>query len=153
MRNFTGCGQRLVLIVEDSEFDALLVTRAFQRADATVTVVIRSSGEDALAFLSDPGELLPDLVLVDLAMPGLSGHDVIAAIRADHSLARMPIIVLTASHAPDDIRTSYENRTNAYVIKPADVAGFAQIARAISQFWFRGAIKFPGRPLSPSPTR
>lgn len=129
--------ERTVLLVEDSGADALLVSLAFQHADATVSVVLRDNGQAALDYLLDPAEQLPDLVLLDLAMPGLSGHDVIAKMRAEPHLRRLPVIILTSSDDPEDITRSYSARANAYVVKPVDVRGFQSIAQAITRFWFR----------------
>jgi CheY-like chemotaxis protein len=84
----------------------------------------------------------PDLVLLDLNLPRKDGREVLAEMKADPRLGRIPVVVLTSSEAEEDIARSYDLHANAYVTKPVDLEGFAKIVRGIEDFWFT-VVRFP----------
>ena len=84
----------------------------------------------------------PDLVLLDLNLPGKDGREVLAEMKADESLRRIPVVVLTSSRAEEDVVRTYDLQASAYVTKPVDLAGFSRIVRGIEGFWF-SVVRFP----------
>lgn len=132
-----------VLLVEDDPGDALITREAFAankvdtRLAATLHVV--SDGVCALDFLHKRGEYTeaptPDLVLLDLNLPGMSGHEVLAAVKEDPVLRQIPVVVLTTSEAEEDVLRSYELHANAYVTKPVDFDRFLEVVRHIDEFF------------------
>jgi two-component system, chemotaxis family, response regulator Rcp1 len=97
------------------------------------------NGVDAMAFLRREGPYAnapgADLILLDLNLPRKSGQEVLAEIKADEQLKRIPVVVLTTSKADEDILQAYGLHANSYITKPVDLAGLAEIVRAIEQFW------------------
>jgi CheY-like chemotaxis protein len=127
-----------VLVVEDISSDAILLREALRDAGLGDELVYASDGNAALEILQS-GSALPQLVLLDLNLPGISGHEVLDRVRADPRLKQLPIVVLTTSGAPKDIAYAYAHRANAYVRKPNGFEALSGVARAIRDFWFRAA--------------
>jgi CheY-like chemotaxis protein len=129
-----------VLLVEDNPGDVLLTTEALEEAKLHINMSIVSNGVDALDFLYRRGTYAeaprPDLMLLDLNMPRKDGREVLAEIKADPDLRGIPVVVLTTSHAEQDIVRTYNLHANAYVTKPVDLEQFIAIVHAINQFWF-----------------
>lgn len=129
-----------VLLVEDNYGDVLLTKRAFSKARHVNELSVVESGEQALAFLRREGEyankLLPDLILLDLNLPKLSGQDVLQEIKSDPRLKRIPVIILSSSQAEQDVVKSYELHANGYVVKPVSSENFQQAVSKLEQFWF-----------------
>ena len=129
-----------VLLVEDNPGDVLLTTEALEEAKLHINMSVVSDGVEALAFLYRRGPYAeaprPDLMLLDLNMPRLDGREVLAEIKADPDLRGIPVVVLTTSHAEQDIVRTYNLHANAYVTKPVDLEQFITIVHAINQFWF-----------------
>jgi CheY-like chemotaxis protein len=134
---------RLILLVEDNPADARLTIEAFQRADAQLQVEVCEDGESALARLRDPSVPLPQLVLLDLNLPGIDGREVLETIKADPALRRVPVCILTTSRADEDVERAYGQHTNAYVVKPVDLNAFRAAIQQIERFWFSTA-QLPG---------
>lgn len=136
-----------ILLVEDNEADVMLAEIAFKECDQPPELEIAPDGEAALRRLrgdSDQGAVAaPDLVLLDLNMPGLDGKGVLKAIKGDINLRLLPVVMLTSSRDPRDIRECYELGANAYLSKPADFSEFGAIARAVEAFWLQRA-SLPG---------
>ena len=130
-----------ILLVEDSASDTMLIRRSFARSKLDHTLYCVEDGEKAIAFLKRDGEYKqvtrPDLIILDLNLPRLDGREVLAKIKEDPDLKRIPVIVLTTSNAEQDIMRSYELHANCYIVKPFDVYDFLQIANFIEQFWLR----------------
>ena len=130
-----------VLLVEDSVSDTMLIQRSFARSKLDHTLYCVEDGEKAIAFLKQQVEykrvVRPDLVILDLNLPRLDGREVLAQIKQDPDLRRIPVIVLTTSSAEQDVISSYELHANCYIVKPFDVYDFLQIANLIEQFWLR----------------
>lgn len=138
-----------ILLVEDNPAEAELIQRVFKREKIENHINHVETGEEALAFLRKTGayEDAPniDLVLLDLNLPGLNGHEVLEEIRQDERLALMPIVMLTNSRNPADVELAYKHHVNCYVAKPSGIADLASIVRNIDQFWFQVVV----RPTTP----
>lgn len=130
-----------ILLIEDSASDATLLQRSLSESKLTYTLDWIEDGEKAIALLRQQGEYQqaarPDLIILDLNLPRLDGRDVLATIKRDSLLKRIPVIVLTTSNSERDILNSYDLHANCYVVKPFDVDDFMSIARLIEDFWLR----------------
>ena len=128
-----------ILLVEDNLGDIELTCEAFQDAKISHRIHIARDGEEALQFLYRRGvyteAVRPDLILLDLNMPRRGGKDVLAVIKADDELKRIPVIMLTSSEAEDDIAKSYSLHANAYIVKPMELQQFLKVIEAIEIFW------------------
>ena len=126
-----------ILLVEDNPGDVRLTKEAFRATDRETTFEVVTDGESAVEFVSRTSEpSLPDLVLVDLNLPGRNGCAVIEAIREDPQFQYLPVIVLTSSEDGEDVARSYDVRANAYLTKPTDPAEFVALAKRVEEFWF-----------------
>jgi CheY-like chemotaxis protein len=129
-----------ILLVEDDPGDTLITTEALQQSRVTNNLNCVVNGEEALAYLRRDGQyadaVRPDLVLLDLNLPRRDGREVLAEIKADHDLRRIPVVVLTTSQAEEDILRSYDLHANAYVAKPVDFDRFVDVVRSIDEFYF-----------------
>lgn len=128
-----------VLIVDDDDADTLMIEEALQTASVVPHIYRVSDGQEALDFLHQDGEYLdaprPDLVLLDLNMPKVSGHEVLAVVKNDPDLKAIPIVVLTTSEAAADIAASYGQHANAFVTKPMDYESFEAVVGVINRFY------------------
>jgi CheY-like chemotaxis protein len=128
-----------VLLVEDDPGDVLLAKEAFEQSHAPCRLHVVACGEEAIGFLrrTCPHEMAPrpGLILLDLNLPGRSGLDVLAEIKADGDLKTIPVVVLTTSQAPEDILRSYQLHTNAYLSKPAGFDRFIDAIRKVDEFF------------------
>jgi CheY-like chemotaxis protein len=129
-----------ILMVEDDEGDVRLTREALRDGKVANELHVVADGESALAFLRREGPYAdaprPDLVLLDLNLPRMTGHEVLAAVRADPELHTIPVTVLTTSSRDEDVVRSYELHVNAYVTKPVGLDEFLQVVREIEDFWF-----------------
>jgi two-component system, response regulator len=123
-----------VLLVEDSEDDVLIVQRAFKTLELPHDLVAVTTGEDALERL-EHGDLRPDLVLLDLNLPGLSGFEVLRRIRNSQSLRAVPVTVLSASDRDRDVQEAYEAGANHYLVKPIRFEQFLIVLRQWNDYW------------------
>lgn len=144
-------GARLhVLLVEDSAADIALIRELIDELGVPVELHVARDGEPALRYLRQQGEYAharrPDLVLLDLNLPACDGMEVLHELRndPDEDLRVIPVLVLTTSASPTDVRTAYRMRANAYVTKPIDADSLRQVLIAIAAFWMRSA-QLPGR--------
>jgi CheY-like chemotaxis protein len=137
-----------VLLVEDDPGDVLLTREAFEHQKVANRLHVVNNGEDAIAFLRKQGEYAdapePDLVLLDLNLPGMHGREVLAAVKEDSHLQTIPVVVLTTSEAEEDVLRSYRLHANAYVTKPVDFDRFMAVVRAIDEF-FVSVVRLPSR--------
>lgn len=128
-----------ILVVDDNPGDLELTQEALAESGVPHLLDVAHDGEEALAFLRREGEhgaaRRPDLVLLDLNLPRIHGREVLAALRADPELRRMPVVFFTSSSAADDIAEIFELGANAYVAKPVDYKDFQRAVRAIAEFW------------------
>jgi CheY-like chemotaxis protein len=132
-----------VLLVEDDPGDIVMTQEAFVDGGLTGTLHVTRDGVEAMDFLrrvaGHAAAPRPDLVLLDLNLPRMPGHEVLAAIRADADLTQLPVVVLTTSAAPDDVEASYRLHANAHVTKPSDYGGFTEVLSRIEEFFGRVA--------------
>jgi two-component system, chemotaxis family, response regulator Rcp1 len=134
------------LLVEDNPGDAELTKETLEAGKLYIAIDVARDGVEALEYLSrrarhDSGTL-PDLILLDLNLPRLDGRQVLAEIRRDEVLRRIPIVILTSSDAEQDILKSYELGANCYVTKPVGLEAFQAIVRSVENFWFT-VVKLP----------
>ncbi len=138
----------VVLVVEDDPGDVFLIREAFEFNKVHNEVHVATDGMEALDFLRGRGRHAgasrPDLVLLDLNLPRMGGREVLAEIKADPDLHTIPVVVLAASEAEEDILRSYELGANAYVAKPVDFDRFIEIVRLIDDL-FVAVVKLPGQ--------
>jgi CheY-like chemotaxis protein len=137
-----------VLLVEDDPGDVLMTQEAFEDHKVRNNLTVVSDGAEALAYLRREGKyadaVRPDLILLDLNLPRRDGREVLAEIKKDPELGRIPVVVLTTSAADEDILRSYQLHANAYVTKPVDFDRFIQVIRQIDEF-FVSVVKLPPR--------
>lgn len=128
-----------MLLVEDSASDARLVREAAKEASLPVEIRVAENGVEAMDYLgrAAAGEVSqPDLILLDLNLPGKDGREVLADIKNSPRLKHLPVIVMTSSPAEADIAAAYELNANGYVTKPPDLGGFVRAIASIENFWF-----------------
>ena len=135
-----------ILLVEDNPADAELTALKLEGSKILHELHTVVDGVEAMTFLRREGSFAdaprPDLVLLDLNLPRKDGREVLAEMKADENLRRIPVVVLTSSQAEEDVIRSYDLHVNAYVTKPVDLAGFGRIVRGIESFWF-SVVRFP----------
>lgn len=128
-----------ILLVEDSPTDIMMITEVLAHADFRNTLDVVEDGLEALKFLRRQNGYAraprPDLILLDLNLPGKSGQEVLAEIKTDERLRTIPVVVLTSSRDEADVRGAYRHWANCYVTKPVDYDGFVQTVRRIENFW------------------
>ncbi len=129
-----------ILLADDSATDVMLAEEALEHAKVRNHLHVVKDGVEALAFLRQEGRYAgsprPDLILLDLNMPRKDGREVLSEVKADESLRAIPVVVLTTSEAQEDVLSSYGLHANCYITKPVDFEQFANVVRAIDQFWF-----------------
>ncbi|MEX5632954.1 response regulator [Parafrankia sp. FMc2] len=128
-----------VLLVEDDPGDVLMTREAFEDHKLKNNLNVVSDGVEALAYLRGEkpyvGAARPDLILLDLNLPRRDGREVLAEVKADEQLRRIPIVVLTTSEAEEDVLRSYDLHANAYITKPVDFERFVAVVRQIDDFF------------------
>ena len=134
--------EKVILLVEDNQDDELLTLRALKKNVIPNEVVVARDGVEALDYLFGTGayagrdiSVLPQLVLLDLNLPRISGLEVLARIRADDRTKLLSIVVLTSSKEDEDVIQSYALGANAYVRKPVEFAQFTEAVKALGLFW------------------
>jgi CheY-like chemotaxis protein len=142
----------LFLLIEDDRGDQVLTREALRESGLAHEVVVLSSGEEALHYLRHKGRYSPpahaprpDLILLDLNMPRISGRQVAAQLKEDPGLRSIPVIVLSTSGYSTDVRRCYEEGVNSYVQKPIEFDEFVRTISAVESYWLRVA-KLPGSP-------
>ena len=129
-----------ILLVEDNPGDARLAQEALRENKLLNSLHVVEDGLKAMDFLYRRGAFadapVPDLVLLDLNLPGKDGRDVLAEIKDDPALKVIPVVVLTSSKAEEDIVRSYDLHANCYISKPVDFEKFIEIVRQVGNFWF-----------------
>lgn len=129
-----------ILLADDSSTDVMLTEEALDHARVRNHLHVVKDGVEAMAFLRREGSYAdkprPDLILLDLNMPRKDGREVLAEVKADESLRMIPVVVLTTSEAQEDVLSVYGLHANCYITKPVDFEQFANVVRAIDQFWF-----------------
>lgn len=138
-----------ILLVEDNPGDARLAAEAFKEGRLRPRLHVVQDGIEALAFLRQQGAYeaapRPDLILLDLNLPRKDGREVLAEIKADGTLRRIPVIVLTTSQAESDVSRCYDLHANCYIVKPVDFDRFIDVVRGIEGHWC-SMVKLPPAP-------
>ncbi|OUL33107.1 response regulator [Nostoc sp. T09] len=146
MNNLSAVMPIEVLLVEDNPGDALLTRIALEDSKISVHLNVVEDGVEAMAFLRKQDKYAkvphPDIVLLDLNLPKKDGREVLAEIKGDEHLKRIPVVVLTTSQAEEDILKAYNLAANCYITKPVDFDQFVKIIRSIENFWF-AIVKLP----------
>ena len=128
-----------ILLVEDNEDDVFLTREAFEAASLRVNLHHVNNGEKCLQYLRKQGSYAdvptPDLILLDMHMPVMDGHEVLSAMVADDKLSHFPVVVLTTSYEAADIRKMYELRCNSYITKPVDFDNFVEAIGKLAGYW------------------
>lgn len=128
-----------ILLIEDNPGDVRLTQEAIKEGKVRNIMHVVSDGVEAMAFLRRSGRyttaVRPDLILLDLNLPKKSGLEVLAEIKVDDQLKRIPVVVLTTSQAEQDILQSYNLHANAFVTKPVDLMNFINAVKSIEGFW------------------
>jgi chemotaxis family two-component system response regulator Rcp1 len=137
-----------ILLVEDNLADVELTLEALEEAKFANDVHVIRDGAEALEYLKrgegHEGVARPDLIILDLNLPKRSGHEVLAELKTDASLRRIPVAVLTTSSAEADVIASYDLGANCFLTKPVDVGQFLKVVQSIENFWF-GVVRLPPR--------
>jgi CheY-like chemotaxis protein len=132
-----------VLLVEDDPGDVMIAKEALKASRLKSKLTVVPDGVEALKYLRREGDYKqagrPDLVLLDLNLPKKSGHEVLAEVKSDPSLRKIPIVVLTTSGAIEDVERSYDLHANVFVTKPVDFDHFTEIVKQIDDFFIRVA--------------
>ena len=135
-----------VLLVEDNPGDVRLTREALKDGRLLNSVSVVGDGMEALSFLRREGKyaeaITPDLILLDLNLPKKDGRQVLAEIKADPRLRRIPVVVLTTSSAEEDILKTYDLHANCYITKPVDLEQFIRVIKSIEDFWLT-IVKLP----------
>jgi two-component system response regulator len=152
MRN-SADEKKIILLVEDNPEHEALTLRAFERNNFGSQIVVVRDGAEALDWLHKRGahhsrsEPDPQIVLLDLELPRVSGLDVLRQIRADSRTALLPVVILTTSNEETDVLLGYEMRANSYIQKPVEFARFVEVVREIGLYWL-GLNETPRLPPS-----
>lgn len=127
-----------ILLVEDNEGDILLTTEALNEGKLNNVISIAKDGWEAVQFLNEKAhnrDTLPDLILLDVNLPKMNGHEVLAHVKSDDKLKHIPVVMLTTSSAEADVFRSYQNHANCYITKPVDLNRFIEVVASIEDFW------------------
>jgi chemotaxis family two-component system response regulator Rcp1 len=128
-----------VLLIEDSSGDVRLTQEAFRDTDPAIHLHVATDGTEAMAFLGRTGghrdAPRPDVILLDLNMPRMNGHEVLALIKADDRLKGIPTIILTSSQLPADVMTSYRLGATCFLNKTSELDAFVDLVKSITGFW------------------
>ena len=135
-----------LLLIEDNSGDILLTKEAFEEIQFAENMSVVTDGEAAIDFLYKRGRFsdapTPDLIILDLNIPRVNGRELLAKIKSDNLLKKIPVIVLSTSKSDRDIKTCYDLQANCYLIKPVDFEEFLEIVTYIRDFWL-GMVKIP----------
>jgi CheY-like chemotaxis protein len=135
------CKPFRILLVEDSPGDVRLIQEAFKEGKLLNSLHVVNDGVEALAFLRRQDKYVqaprPELILLDLNLPKKDGRELLAEIKADEDLRRIPVVVLTISEAEEDILKSYNLHANCFITKPVEFAKFMGVVKAVEDFWFK----------------
>ena len=140
-------GSRWILLVEDSDTDYETTIRAFKKAKMANPIKRCEDGQEALDYLFQKNQYAnpeesprPELILLDLNLPGIDGREVLQEVKMDLSLRTIPIIVLTTSSDPVDIQKCYQAGANTFIHKPVNLPGFFEAIQRLKDYWFEVAL-------------
>jgi chemotaxis family two-component system response regulator Rcp1 len=129
-----------VLVVDDNRSDVRLLEEAFKSTGTPTEVLTATGGEEALNLLHRGTGPKPHLVLLDINMPKVSGHDVLCDIKASHDLRSTVVLMFSSSSSQSDVKRAYECHANGYLTKPSDLDEYFEVARRVTEFWTEVAI-------------
>lgn len=133
----------VILVGEDQQTDGFFLQESARRLKTLTSMHVVVSGQEVLDFLKREGGHAsaprPDIILLDINMPGKNGHEVLREIKGDPEMANLPVIMLSGSDAEKDMFSSYEYQANAYVVKPGDFNAMLALMQALESFWFKTA--------------
>jgi two-component system, chemotaxis family, response regulator Rcp1 len=136
-----------ILLVEDNPGDIRLAQEALKESPVQHRLNVMTNGEEAKSYLLQRGVYnsahRPDLILLDLNLPGLDGRALLKTIKTERGLKRIPVVILTTSVANEDIESTYESHANCYINKPVDLEKFLYVIQTIEHFWLQ-VVKLPG---------
>ena len=124
-----------ILMAEDEENDVEFTRQAFKQARVLNALNVVSDGDEVFPYLQNPDKPTPDLILLDLNMPKMSGIEVLNKLKGHEEYKKIPVVILTSSDSDSDVLKSYENHANCYVRKPIGYQQFGEIIAAIESFW------------------
>jgi CheY-like chemotaxis protein len=137
-----------VLLVEDNPGDVDLTRESIESSPFAIKLTVAVNGTEAIEFIHQQGKFTsaprPDLILLDLNLPGVDGRIVLADIKRNTELKRIPVCMLTSSKAETDVTQCYDLGVNCYVVKPLDFKTFQDIVRTVENFWFT-TVRLPHR--------
>ena len=128
-----------ILIIDDNDDDVEAALRAFKRTNLKNAIVRAATGAEAIAMLRER-KVRPGMILLDLNMPGLDGRRVLAILKGDNELRRIPVVVLTTSADERDIEECYQLGANTYIQKPVDLDGLFAAVQRLKDYWFEIAL-------------
>jgi CheY-like chemotaxis protein len=135
-----------ILLVEDNPGDVRLTREALKEGKVLNNLYVAQDGVEAIAFLKREGKyagaIRPDIILLDLNLPKKDGHEVLADVKSDPDLRRIPVVILTTSKAEEDVLQSYNLHANCFITKPVDLDQFINVVQAVEDFWFT-IVKLP----------
>ena len=131
-----------VLLVEDNPADVELTRKALADGKIRNTVHVARDGFAAIEFLRDKGTPRPDLILLDLTLPGMDGLEVLAKLKQDSALRSIPVIVLSSSGSDADVEDAYRLHASCFIRKPVNYAQFSDVVRTLEGFWFQ-VVRLP----------
>jgi two-component system, chemotaxis family, response regulator Rcp1 len=138
-----------ILLVEDNPGDVRLTMEMLKEAKIRNTVRVAMDGFEAMQMLRKQGKHAnaptPDLIFLDLKLPRMNGHEVLAQVKSDPALRKIPVVVLTTSSSEEDVLRAYDHHANCYVTKPVGLDQFAKIVRTIDDFWLSVVVLPPNR--------
>jgi len=131
-----------ILLVEDNPGDARLAVEALTEGKITNNISVVQDGVEAVSFLREENNQRPDLIFLDLNLPKMNGKEVLAIIKNDPKLKRIPVIILTTSDADQDISATYDLQANCYITKPVGFDQFIKVIQSVENFWL-SVVKLP----------
>jgi CheY-like chemotaxis protein len=139
----SGQNPKEILLIEDNALDARMTRDALKECPILIRLNVVTDGLEALEFLEGTGRHAgaprPDLILLDLNLPGKDGREILSEIKSDANLRRIPVVVLSTSRATEDILKAYDLNANSYVSKPVELDLFTKAVQSIQQYWFATA--------------
>lgn len=131
-----------ILLIEDNEGDILLMREALEEVDGNSILEVIKDGGEASEYIKRMGSIteqnkIPDIILLDINLPKVNGHELLALIRSSNNLKTVPVIMLTTSSSDKDIKQAYNNAANCYITKPSNIDQFFFIVEGIHKFWLK----------------
>jgi CheY-like chemotaxis protein len=126
-----------ILLIEDNEGDILLTKEAFEESKIVNNIMVMRDGKQAINYfeVQAASHEIPHLILLDINLPKMSGHEVLQYIKSNENYKSIPVIMLTTSSSNKDVTQCYKNHANCYITKPVDVSDFMQVITKIEDFW------------------